>query len=162
MSDKRSGLDPEIVRELASILRDTDLTEIEIELGETRMRLARTVIAAAPAAAAPMLAMHAPAPVSHAPAPAPAAAEAPARSDARSHPGAVLSPMVGTAYIAPEPGAAAFVKVGDQVTEGQTLMIVEAMKTMNSIPAPRAGRVVEILVADAQPVEFGEPLLVIG
>lgn len=166
MSDKKSdpGFDPEIVRELAAILRDTGLTEIEIERGELKMRLTKSAPVAAPVA-------YAPAPVHAAPAmsfaaqpaaPAPVAAEAaPAAQDWKSHPGAVLSPMVGTVYLAPEPGAAIFVKPGDTVTEGQTLMIVEAMKTFNPISAPRAGRVAQLLVADAQPVEYGEALVIL-
>ena len=97
----------------------------------------------------------APAPVAAAPAPAAPAA------DLSKHPGAVKSPMVGTVYVAHEPGAAAFVKVGDRVTKGQTLLLVEAMKTMNQIPAPRAGRVTQIIISDGQPVEFGEPLMII-
>lgn len=152
-------IDPDIVRELAAILKETDLSEIEVEVqrGELRLRIART-----PGQAAPLV-YHQTAPVpaqvaatSHATAPAPVS-----QIETRPRAGAVPSPMVGTAYMAPEPGAAPFVKVGDMVAEGQTLMIVEAMKTMNPIPAPRAGKVVEVLVADAQPVEYGEPLLVL-
>jgi acetyl-CoA carboxylase biotin carboxyl carrier protein len=157
MNDKKTqGIDPELVRDLASILNDTGLTEIEVEHGELRLRLARTVtVAAAPAASVHVAAPAAIAPVAAA-APAPAASADPAK-----HPGAVPSPMVGTAYLAAEPGAAPFVKVGDTVTAGQTLMVVEAMKTFNPIPAPRAGKVTAILVNDAQPVEFGEPLLIL-
>jgi acetyl-CoA carboxylase biotin carboxyl carrier protein len=156
MSDKKnSAIDPDLVRELAAILDDTGLSEIEVEHGELRLRIARTLTAAAAPtvhyapAAAPMVA-----------APAPAAAAAPA-ADAAAHPGAVPSPMVGTAYLSPEPGAAAFIKVGDTVTAGQTMLVVEAMKTFNPIPAPRAGKVVAILVTDAQPVEYGEPLVIL-
>jgi acetyl-CoA carboxylase biotin carboxyl carrier protein len=155
MSEKKnSAIDPDLVRELAAILDDTGLTEIEVEHGELRLRIARTLTAAAaPAvhyapAAAPMVA-----------APAPAVGAAPA--DAASHPGAVPSPMVGTAYLSAEPGAAPFIKVGDTVTEGQTMLVVEAMKTFNPIPAPRAGKVVAILVTDAQPVEYGEALVIL-
>lgn len=156
MSDKKTAaIDPEIVRELAAILRDTGLTEIEVEQGETRLRLARM----APPAAAPVAMMAAPAPAMIAPA---AAAPEPARGqDYKTHPGAVLSPMVGTAYRSPEPGAKVFVSVGDTVAEGQTVLVVEAMKTFNPIPAHRSGKVVHILVADAQPVEFGEPLVIL-
>jgi acetyl-CoA carboxylase biotin carboxyl carrier protein len=150
-----SGIDPDLVRELAGILRDSGLTEIEVEQGDLKLRLARggvMVAAPAPTAYAP----------SYHPSTAPALpAPEPARSDVRAHPGAVLSPMVGTAYLSPEPGAAVFIKVGDNVTEGQTLLIVEAMKTFNPIPAPRAGRVTQIIVTDAQPVEFGEALVVL-
>ena len=163
MTDKKTkeGVDPALVRELAAILSDSGLSEIEVEHGELRLRLARTMTAAI---AAPVVHhVAAPAPVAHAPS-APAAAsatpEAPKKLPAAD--GAVMSPMVGTAYLSPEPGAAVFVKVGDTVTEGQTLLVVEAMKTFNPIPSPRAGKVIAILVTDAQPVEFGEPLLVLG
>jgi len=153
MSDKKQTIDPELVRELAKILDDTGLSEIEVEHGELRLRIARTLTAAA-----------APAAIHYAPsAPAPSAAPAPAvaPADAASHPGAVPSPMVGTAYLSPEPGAPAFIKVGDTVTAGQTILVVEAMKTFNPIPAPRTGKVVAILVTDAQPVEYGEPLVIL-
>ncbi len=158
MSDKKTqAIDPDLVRELATILSDTGLTEIEVEHGELRLRIARTLVAAA----APVQVMHAAhAPIAAPAAPPPAAGPAPA-ADAASHPGAVPSPMVGTAYLSPEPGAATFIKVGDSVTAGQTLMVVEAMKTFNPIPAPRAGKVVAILVADSQPVEYGEPLVIL-
>lgn len=170
MTDKKAAggsgsIEPELVRELAGILRDTGLTEIEVEHGELKLRLAKApspVVAAAavPTAFAPAHAPATPAPPAFAssPAPAPAAEQ---KADLRAHPGAVLSPMVGTAYLSPEPGATAFVKVGDQVAEGQTVLIVEAMKTFNPIPAPRAGKVAQILVSDAQPVEYGEPLLIL-
>ncbi|MBL8531470.1 MAG: acetyl-CoA carboxylase biotin carboxyl carrier protein [Hyphomonadaceae bacterium] len=155
MSDKKHGIDPALVRELAAILSDTGLSEIEVEHGELRLRLARTLsVAAAPAPATHFVAAPAAAPP-------PAAVAAPAAEDVSKHPGAVPSPMVGTAYLAPEPGAAPFIKVGDSVNAGQTLMVVEAMKTFNPIPAPRAGKVTAILVTDAQPVEFGEPLVII-
>jgi acetyl-CoA carboxylase biotin carboxyl carrier protein len=156
MTEKKAqGLEPDLVRELAGILRETDLTEIEVEHGELRLRLARN-ITAAPVA----MQMHAPAPAAAAAAaPAPVVAAAPA--DLRNHPGAVASPMVGTAYLAAEPGATPFIKIGDTVTQGQTILVVEAMKTFNPIPAPRAGKVTQILVSDAQPVEFGEPLVIL-
>lgn len=155
MSEKKAptGIEPELVRELAAILSETGLTEIEVEHGELRLRLAKTVTYAAPVAVA------APAPV-HIPAAA-APTSAPESHDKRTHVGAVLSPMVGTAYLAAEPGATPFVKAGDTVTEGQTLMVVEAMKTFNPIPAPRAGKVKEILITDGQPVEFGEALAIL-
>lgn len=145
------------IRELAGILEETGLTEIEIEKNDVRLRVSRQggasqVVAAAPVAAAP-----APAAVAPAAAPAPAAPS----SAGAEHPGAVKSPMVGTAYLSPSPGAAAFVTEGASVTEGQTVMIVEAMKTMNPITAPRSGSVTKILVSDAQPVEFDEALLII-
>lgn len=159
MSEKKQAIDPNLVRELATILSDSGLSEIEVEHGELRLRLARTLVAAG---AAPVThVVQAAAPASAAPAaPAPTAGPAPA-SDAAAHPGAVPSPMVGTAYLSPEPGAAPFVKVGDTVTAGQTIMVVEAMKTFNPIPAPRAGKVTAILVTDAQPVEYNEPLAII-
>jgi acetyl-CoA carboxylase biotin carboxyl carrier protein len=155
-----SGIDPELVRELAAILRETDLTEIEVESqsGDLKLRLARQsqVIAAA----APVAYAAAPGQIHAAPAPATTAA-APTGAGDRANPGMVPSPIVGTVYLAPEPGAAAFVSVGTQVTEGQTIMIVEAMKTMNPIAAPRAGKVTKICVSDGQPVEYGEPLAII-
>lgn len=160
------AVDAELVRDLAQILSDTGLTEIEIERGELRLRLARTIsVTAAPQhavqthvmASAPVTAPVAP-PALAAPA-APPPVTAPANM--ADHPGAIPSPMVGTAYLAPEPGAAPFIKVGDSVNAGQTLMVVEAMKTFNPIPAPRSGKVTAILVADGQPVEFGEPLVIL-
>ena len=148
-------IDARLVRRLAGILNDTGLSEIEVEHEGLRIRVARTLTAAASVAVAAPL----PAPVVAAPvaeAPAPAAAPAAAAGDA------VKSPMVGTVYLQPQPDAPSFIKVGDTVSEGQTLMIVEAMKTMNPIPAPRAGKVLEILAVNGQPVEFGEPLAIIG
>jgi acetyl-CoA carboxylase biotin carboxyl carrier protein len=160
MSEKKTqAIDPDLVRELATILSDTGLTEIEVEHGELRLRIARTLVAAAaPVQTHVLQAAHAP--IAAPAAPPPAAGPAPA-ADAASHPGAVPSPMVGTAYLSPEPGAPQFIKVGDSVTAGQTLMVVEAMKTFNPIPAPRAGKVIAILVADSQPVEYGEPLVIL-
>jgi acetyl-CoA carboxylase biotin carboxyl carrier protein len=160
MSDKKQQqpIDPALVRELAAIINESGLSEIEVEHGELRLRIART-LTAAPVSHVVHAAAPAAAPIA-ASAPPPAAAPAPA-SDAASHPGAVPSPMVGTAYLSPEPGAATFIKVGDTVSAGQTLMVVEAMKTFNPIPAPRAGKIIAILVTDAQPVEFGEPLVII-
>ena len=144
----KSGVDQELIRQLAALLKETELSEIEIETDNLKLRVSRQVsqvsahFAAAPSAPA-------------------AAAAAPAPADAASHPGAVASPMVGTAYLAAEPGTPPFVTIGATVKEGQTVLIIEAMKTMNHIPAPRAGKVTAILVEDGQPVEFGEPLLVI-
>ncbi|WP_425407835.1 acetyl-CoA carboxylase biotin carboxyl carrier protein [Hyphococcus sp.] len=156
MSDKKNksehGLEAAWIRELAGILEETGLTEIEIEKDAVRLRVSRqggVASFAAPGAALPA----APNPASAPPTP-PAAPSV-------DHPGAVKSPMVGTVYLAPSPGAAAFAKEGAQVTEGQTVMIVEAMKTMNPITAPRSGTVSKVLVSDAQPVEFDEPLLII-
>lgn len=155
------AIDTRVVRKLADILRDTGLTEIEVERGGLKIRVARELTVAAPVGAM----VHAPAPVAVA-APAPAAAaqapEAPAAAAPAAHAGEVVkSPMVGTVYLQPQPGSDPFIKVGQTVTLGQTLLIVEAMKTMNPIPATKAGKIVEILVTDSQPVEFGEPLCVI-
>ena len=160
MTDK--SVDPDLVRQLAGILRESELTEIEVEHDKLRVRLTRKVEAAPMVypqhfqVQAPMVPQHA------APAPAqqggaPAAAPAPAVDE-----GAVPSPMVGTVYLAPAPGAKAYVEVGQSVKEGDTICIVEAMKTMNNIPSPRSGTVRKILVENAQPVEYGEPLIVIG
>jgi acetyl-CoA carboxylase biotin carboxyl carrier protein len=148
---KFSSDDSALIRELALLLDETSLSEIEIERAGLRVRVARniTVAASVPASFAP----------AHA-APAAGAAAAPA-ADLSKHPGAVPSPMVGTAYWAPEPGAKPFIEVGSKVSVGQTLLIIEAMKTMNQIPSPRAGTVTQILVEDGQPVEFGEPLVII-
>jgi acetyl-CoA carboxylase biotin carboxyl carrier protein len=146
--------DSAIIRELALLLDETGLTEIEIERAGLRVRVARNISVAATVPAA-----YAPATVS---ASAPVAAAAPAAAlDLAKHPGVVPSPMVGTAYWASEPGAKPFVEVGTKVSAGQTLLIIEAMKTMNQIPSPHAGTVTQILVEDGQPVEFGEPLMII-
>jgi len=152
MSTKMTGVDQQLIRDLAGILNDTNLTEIEVELGDLKVRVSRH----APA----VHAIAAPAPTYAAPAVQPAAS-APAAASADPGKNAVPSPMVGTAYLAPSPDAKAFVEVGQKVKEGQTLLIIEAMKTMNQIPAPRAGTVTAILVEDAQPVEYGMPLVVI-
>jgi acetyl-CoA carboxylase biotin carboxyl carrier protein len=149
--------DARLVRKLADILTDTGLTEIEVEHGELKIRVAKTLTAAPMQYAAPAPVAAAPAPAGP-PAAAPVAEAAPAATPRGD---AVKSPMVGTIYLQPQPDAEPFVKVGDTVTAGQTLMIVEAMKTMNPIPAPKGGKILEILVADGQPVEFGEPLAVI-
>jgi acetyl-CoA carboxylase biotin carboxyl carrier protein len=147
-------VDKKLIRDLANLLDETNLTEIEVEDGDRRVRVARGgggVTVAAPVAA---------------PAPAAAQAAAPtaqpaAEEDLTKHPGAVLSPMVGTAYVSPEPGAAPFVTEGTQVQEGQTLLIVEAMKVMNPIPAPRSGTIKTIAVGDKTPIEYGELLMII-
>ncbi len=152
MTGRKSIVDQELIRQLAELLTATGLTEIEIERDGARIRVVRS---AAPMATTAVAAPTAPAPEAAADEPGEEPAEALARS------GAVLSPMVGTAYRSPEPGAAPFVSVGDEVAEGDTLLIIEAMKTMNQIPAPRAGKVVRILCEDGQPVEYGEPLLVL-
>ena len=151
MSDKKSIVDQNLIRELAALLDETGLTEIEVEHDDTRIRVARGT--AAPAAA--------PSPVVAATAAAKPEPTPSVQTDPASHAGAILSPMVGTAFRAPEPGGKPYVEVGDQVTEGQTILIIEAMKTMNQIPAPRAGTVARIIVDDGHPVEFGEPLIII-
>ncbi|HQY44302.1 MAG TPA: acetyl-CoA carboxylase biotin carboxyl carrier protein [Paracoccaceae bacterium] len=153
--------DVAFIQALAELLNQNDLAELSVkrEYGENDSLNVRVSKYSPPApvayAAAPMAA---PAPAA---APAAAAPAAAASSDPSSHPGAVASPMVGTCYLSPEPGASAFISVGDQVKEGQTLLIIEAMKTMNHIPSPRAGTVKRILVEDGTPVEFGAPLLII-
>jgi acetyl-CoA carboxylase biotin carboxyl carrier protein len=152
MKDKPPIVDKDLIRELADLLTETGLTEIEVEHGDTRVRVAR-----APAAAA--VHVSGPAPIAQFPVAMP---ESPAESpDLASLAGTVISPMVGTAYLAPEPGGKPYVDVGEKVGEGQTLLIIEAMKTMNQIPAPRAGTIKRILVEDGQPVEYGEPLMII-
>ena len=158
--DASNGIDTRLVRKLADILADTGLTEIEVEQGDLKIRVAREITVAAPQmtyAAAPVAPPQAPAAAASAPvatttAP---AAEEPQRGEI------VKSPMVGTVYLQPQPGSPSFIKVGDQVSAGQTLLIIEAMKTMNPIPAPAAGVVLQILVEDGQPVEFGEPLVIV-
>jgi acetyl-CoA carboxylase biotin carboxyl carrier protein len=151
-SKTKAGDESALIRELAALLDETNLTEIEIERTGLRVRIARNVsiAAAIPTSYAPA-----------APAPAASAAAPAAATDLSKHPGMVPSPMVGTVYWAPEPGAKPFIEVGTKVSAGQTLLIVEAMKTMNQIPSPRAGTITQILVEDGQPVEFGEPLVVI-
>ncbi len=148
-SPKASLVDRELIQELSRLLDETGLTEIEIEQDGQRVRVARGGIAAA-----------APAPRATA-APQPITESVAAPIDPAKHPGVVSSPMVGTAYMAPEPGARPFIEVGSKVKSGETLLIIEAMKTMNQIPAPRAGTVTQILFEDGQPVEFGEPLVII-
>jgi acetyl-CoA carboxylase biotin carboxyl carrier protein len=154
-SDKAT-VDQGLIRELAALLAETDLTEIEVEQNGLRLRVARQGGGPVPPAFPLTQAQPAPEPVPAA-APAPPAAE----PDPHSHPGAVKSPMVGTAYVAPSPSAPPFVTEGDEVKEGQTVMIVEAMKTMNNIPAHMSGKVVRILVANEQPVEYGDVLMII-
>ena len=144
-----SGDEQRLIRQLAELLNETGLSEIEIEKSGLKVRVARTLnvqstFAAAPAAAG-----------------APAAAPSAKVADPSKHPGAVKSPMVGTAYRSPEPGTPPFIEVGSQVAQGDTLFIIEAMKTMNQIPAPHAGKVTAIFIENGQPVEFGEPLVII-
>lgn len=150
---KGPNIDSSVIRELAELLTETGLTEIEIEQGGARLRVARQITTSYVSEGAVRAAASLPA--------APAADAAPAKPKGPPA-GAVPSPMVGTVYVAPEPGKPAFVKVGDKVSEGDTLLIVEAMKTMNPIAAPRSGTVTEICVHDAEPVEFGQTLLVIS
>ena len=145
-----------LIRELAALLGETGLSEIEIERKGLKVRVARSIVIDAAASVGTTV----PKPPADAPAPQEAAPAA-ATDDATAHPGAIPSPMVGTVYRAAEPGAPPFVEVGSQVSEGQTLLIIEAMKTMNHIPAPKAGTVKAILVENEQPVEFGEPLVII-
>jgi len=152
-------IDSKLVRELAELLSETGLSEIEVEDGDRKIRVART-LHAAPVAAAMSVAPAAPPPPAAAAAAATPAEPAPAA--APDHSNAVRSPMVGTAYLSPEPGAAAFVRVGDTVAQGDSLLIVEAMKVMNPIVAERGGTVTAILVEDGQPVEFDQPLIVIA
>jgi acetyl-CoA carboxylase biotin carboxyl carrier protein len=147
-------VDHDLIRELSALLDETGLSEIEIEQDGARVRVARGMIASATPAVAV-------APLHTVAAPVQAAAADAAPLDPTKHPGLVVSPMVGTAYAAPEPGAKQFIEVGSKVKAGDTLLIVEAMKTMNQIPAPRGGTVIQILFEDGQPIEFGEPLVII-
>jgi acetyl-CoA carboxylase biotin carboxyl carrier protein len=149
--------DPDLIRKLAGLLTETGLSEIEYSIGEHRIRVAREIVAAAPAAPAPVAAAG------------PAAANGALKNGADHAPaesatpaaGTVTSPIVGVAYLAPQPDVAPFVRIGDQISEGQTLLIIEAMKVMNQIRAPRGGRVTRIFVEDAEPVEYGAPLMLI-
>jgi acetyl-CoA carboxylase biotin carboxyl carrier protein len=149
--DQKSAIDQELIRELARLLEETGLTEIEFERDGQRVRVARQqIVGPAVVHSRPIAGVATAVPSTDVAAPDPA-----------KHPGLVTSPMVGTAYLAPEPGAKRFVEVGGRVRVGETLLIVEAMKTMNQIPSPRAGTIIQILVDDGQPVEFGEPLMII-
>jgi acetyl-CoA carboxylase biotin carboxyl carrier protein len=153
MPKAKSPIDQDLIRELAGLLDETGLSEIEVEQAGLRLRVARHIAGVAAA----------PAPVAGSAAAAlqPVAMSSPASADPGKHPGVVASPMVGTAYMAAEPGARPFVDIGSKVALGDTLLIIEAMKTMNQIPAPRAGTVTQILVSDGTPVEFGEPLMIV-
>ena len=148
----KAGVDQELIRELAKLLDETGLSEIEIDRDGLRVRVARELRMQAPRWQRRQAACRRP--------PSAAAAKT-AVDDPVAHPGCVRSPMVGTTYLAPEPGAANFVEIGSRVAQGQTILIIEAMKTMNHIPAPKAGTVTRILVGNRQPVEFGEPLAII-
>ena len=148
-ASKFTSDDSALIRELALLLDETSLTEIEIERAGLRVRVARNITVTA--------AM----PQNFQPSASPATAASAGIADIAKHPGVVPSPMVGTAYWASEPGAKPFIEVGSKVSAGQTLLIIEAMKTMNQIPSPRAGTVTQILIEDGQPVEFGEPLVII-
>jgi len=154
MPIKKNDVDQQLIRDLAGILDDTNLTEIEVEHGDFRVRVSRQAQAASQSFVVPAAAQTA-APA----APLPIAAASVAVADTSKN--AVPSPMVGTAYCSPAPGSDPFVRVGQSVREGQTLLIIEAMKTMNQIPSPRAGTVSAILIEDGQPVEYGEPLVII-
>jgi len=143
-------VDRDVIRDLATLLNETDLTEIEVEDGDKKIRVARNINSVTTVAAAPVAA----------PAAAPATVDITA-PEGKDHPGAVTSPMVGTVYTAPDPDSDDFIKVGDKVSAGQTLLIVEAMKVMNHIHAPKAGTVTGIMVENAQPVEFGDVLVII-
>ena len=162
MGDKKQNSDVEFIKALAELLSKNELSEIEVvrEFGDDdvlSVRVARELVAAPVLAAAPVAMAAAPA-IAAAPAP---SAVPTANDDPAQLPGAVTSPMVGTAYLSAEPGVDPFVKVGDTVKEGQTLLIIEAMKTMNQIPAPSSGKVTRILVDDGAPIEFGDPLIVV-
>jgi len=148
---KSPAVDHDVIRELAKLLDETGLTEIEYERDGVSIRVARQANAATARSR----------PAEPPPAASPAAAPAPITFDPMQHPGLVASPMVGTAYLGPAPGARPFVEVGSQIKAGETLIIIEAMKTMNQIPAPRSGTVIQILVEDGQPVEYGEPLMIV-
>lgn len=153
MATRKPSIDQDLIRDLANILNETDLTEIEIEQDDLRVRVSR--------AGTPQM-IHAPIAQHQVHAPQPAAAQpVEATPAAATSANAVTAPMVGTVYLSPAPGAKPFVEIGQSVKEGQTILIIEAMKTMNQIPAPRAGKVVSVLVADGDPVEFAEPMIVI-
>jgi len=147
-------MDTDFIRKLAAILEETNLGEIEMADGERKIRVARPTTITAPAAQAAMAPTAAAAPIAMVPV-------AVAAGDHSKHPGAVKSPMVGTAYLSPEPGKPVFVHIGDKVTAGQTLLIIEAMKTFNPIKAPKAGTVTQILIENSRPVEFGEVLMIV-
>lgn len=151
MSRTKSGIDPEIIRELANLLTETDLTEIEVQQADLRIRVARQInVTATVPVGAPAVTVAAP-----------VVAAAPAAADPANHPGVLKSPMVGTAYLGNAPGAKAFVEIGSKVNQGDRVLIVEAMKTFNDIIAPRSGTVTTLFIEDKQPVEYGQPLMII-
>jgi acetyl-CoA carboxylase biotin carboxyl carrier protein len=151
MGERKRGIDKDLIRDLAALLKETELSEIEIEQDDFRVRVARGASALHATLAEPAKQLSAET----------AKAQPIAPPDPSRHPGCIPSPMVGTVYRAPEPKGAPFVEIGDQVAAGQTILIVEAMKHMNEVAAPRDGRVMEIFVEDGQPVEYGEPLMII-
>jgi acetyl-CoA carboxylase biotin carboxyl carrier protein len=155
-SDKNGRFDTGLIRELAAILREADLGEIEVEQNGMRIKVVKPE-----AKTVHMAQAYAPAPAAAPAAAAPAAAAPASKASLRDHPGAVKSPMVGTVYLQAEEGAPRFIKVGDTVNAGATLCLVEAMKTFNPVTAPRAGKITQILIDNQQPVEFGEPLVII-
>lgn len=161
MATPKKPFDTDFIRDLAHLIAETDLSEIEVSQGDLHIRVARSVQIMAPVTVTAPQASPAVAAPAHTPTFGSAPVETAAGDDYSKHPGLVKSPMVGTAYRASSPGSAPFVDVGDKVREGQTLLIIEAMKTMNQIPAPKAGVIAAILFDDASPVEYGEPLVVI-
>ena len=158
MSRTKSGIDPEIIRELANLLTETDLTEIEVQQADLRIRVARQINVTVPVTASTIAA---PAASAAAPATPVAAPVVPAAADPANHPGVLKSPMVGTAFLGAAPGAKPFVEVGSKVNQGERVLIVEAMKTFNDIVAPKSGTVTTLFIEDKQPVEYGQPLMII-
>jgi acetyl-CoA carboxylase biotin carboxyl carrier protein len=158
MSRTKSGIDPEIIRELANLLTETDLTEIEVQQADLRIRVARQINVTVPVTAPTIAAPAASAAASATPVAAPVV---PAAADPANHPGVLKSPMVGTAFLGAAPGAKPFVEVGSKVNQGERVLIVEAMKTFNDIVAARSGTVTALFIEDKQPVEYGQPLMII-
>ncbi len=155
MSRTKSGIDPEIIRELANLLTETDLTEIEVQQADLRIRVARQInVTATVPVSAPVVGVATPVAVAAAPA-------APVAADPSNHPGVLKSPMVGTAFLGAAPGAKPFVEIGSKVSQGDRVLIVEAMKTFNDIIAPKSGTVTALFIEDKQPVEYGQPLMII-
>ncbi|MGH6645235.1 MAG: acetyl-CoA carboxylase biotin carboxyl carrier protein [Bradyrhizobium sp.] len=155
MSRPKSAIDPEIIRELANLLTETDLTEIEVQQADLRIRVARQInVTATVPVSAPAVSVSAPAVVA-------APAAAPVAADPSNHPGVLKSPMVGTAFLGAAPGAKPFIEIGSKVNQGDRVLIVEAMKTFNDIVAPKSGTVTALFIEDKQPVEYGQPLMII-